>query len=105
MGTVDKIQAGNPRAQGVASILAIGTANPFNTVIQADYPDYYFKVTNSEDKTKLKDKFKQICEKSMIKKRYMDLTEDILKANPNMCLYSAPSLDVRHHLKIKEIIP
>ncbi|PON46170.1 Polyketide synthase, type III [Trema orientale] len=39
----------------------------------------------------------------MIKKRYMDLTEDILKANPNMCVYSAPSLDVRHHLKIKEI--
>ena len=61
MAPVEKIQAVNPRAPGVASILAIGTANPFNTVIQADYPDFYFKVTNSEDKTKLKEKFKRIC--------------------------------------------
>ncbi|KAJ6945302.1 hypothetical protein NC651_000373 [Populus alba x Populus x berolinensis] len=62
----------------MASILAIGTANPPGCFDQADYPDFYFRVTKSEHMTQLKDKFKRICEKSKIRKRYMYLTEDTM---------------------------
>lgn len=50
------------RAQGPATVLAIGTATPSNVVYQADYPDYYFRVTKSEHMTGLKEKFKRMCE-------------------------------------------
>ncbi|GFQ03758.1 chalcone synthase [Phtheirospermum japonicum] len=53
--------------------------------------------------TDLKEKFKRMCEKSMIKKRYMHLTEDILKENPNMCAYMAPSLDARQDIVVVEV--
>lgn len=49
------------RADGPAGILGIGTANPANHVIQAEYPDYYFRITNSEHMTDLKEKFKRMC--------------------------------------------
>lgn len=49
------------RAAGPANILAIGTATPSNCVYQADYPDYYFRITNSEHMTDLKLKFKRMC--------------------------------------------
>ncbi|KAK2659546.1 hypothetical protein Ddye_006079 [Dipteronia dyeriana] len=48
------------RGQGLASILAIATANPANCIHQADYPDFYFRVTNSEHMTELKEKFKRM---------------------------------------------
>ena len=48
-------------ASGVATILAIGTANPPNVIYQAEYPDFYFRVTNSEHLVALKNKFKRIC--------------------------------------------
>ncbi|MCL7052150.1 hypothetical protein MKW94_015657 [Papaver nudicaule] len=83
------------RAHGIANVLAIGTSVPENCYYQADYPDFYFRVTKSEHMTDLKEKFKRICDKSMVKKRYMHLTEDILKENPNMCKFMAPSLDAR----------
>jgi len=91
------------RAQGPASILAIGTANPKNEVYQADYPDFYFRMTKSEHMTDLKEKFKRMCDKSMIKKRYMYLTEEILAANPNMTAYMAPSLDARQDMVVVEV--
>ncbi|KAF2292736.1 hypothetical protein GH714_027727 [Hevea brasiliensis] len=50
------------RAQGAATILAIGTATPSNCVNQADYPDFYFRITKSEHMTELKEKFKRISE-------------------------------------------
>lgn len=49
------------RAQGPATVLAIGTANPSNYIYQDDFPDYYFRVTKSEHMTDLKRKFKRIC--------------------------------------------
>lgn len=49
------------RSQGPANVLAIGTANPSNYIYQADFPDYYFRVTKSEHMTDLKRKFKRIC--------------------------------------------
>ncbi|TVU11037.1 hypothetical protein EJB05_44599, partial [Eragrostis curvula] len=91
------------RADGVATVLAIGTATPPNCVYQADYPDYYFRVTKSEHLTDLKNKFTRLCQKSMVRKRYMHVTEELLKENPNMAAYSAPSLDVRHDILVEEV--
>ncbi|KAI4346157.1 hypothetical protein L6164_013230 [Bauhinia variegata] len=39
----------------------------------------------------------------MTKKRYMHLTEDLLKDNPNMCAYMAPSWDARQDIVIVEV--
>jgi len=49
------------RAQGMATIMAIGTANPPNFMEQSDYADFLFRITNSEDKVELKEKFQRIC--------------------------------------------
>lgn len=57
LGAIRKAQ----RADGPASILGIGTANPANIVIQEEYPDYFFRITNSEHMTDLKEKFKRMC--------------------------------------------
>ncbi|WZZ36617.1 hypothetical protein YC2023_020018 [Brassica napus] len=81
----------------------IGTANPPNQVTQAEYPDYYFRITNSEHMTDLKEKFKRMCDKSVIRKRYMHLTEEFLKDNPNICAFMAPSLDVRQDILVAEV--
>ncbi|KAL0924140.1 hypothetical protein M5K25_004948 [Dendrobium thyrsiflorum] len=91
------------RADGPATVLAIGTATPPNVVYQDDYPDYYFRITNSEHLTELKEKFKRMCNKSMIRTRYMHLTEEILKENPNLCAFMAPSLDARQDMVVAEV--
>ncbi|XP_021762431.1 chalcone synthase [Chenopodium quinoa] len=91
------------RADGPATILAIGTATPPNCVYQSDFPDYYFRVTKSEHMTELKEKFKRMCDKSMILKRYMHLTEEFLKENPNMCTYMGSSLDTRQDIVVSEV--
>ncbi|XP_060173816.1 chalcone synthase J-like [Lycium barbarum] len=102
MVTVEELRRAQ-RAEGPATVLAIGTANPSNCFDQSTYPDYYFRVTNSEHKTELKEKFKRMCAGSMIKKRYSHLTEEILKKNPNICGYKAPSFDVRQEIAIVEV--
>ncbi|XVE84256.1 hypothetical protein DITRI_Ditri16bG0156100 [Diplodiscus trichospermus] len=102
MRSLEDIRKGQ-RAQGPATILAIGTATPSNCISQADYPDYYFRITKSEHMTELKDKFKRICDKSKIKKRYMYLTEEILTENPNMCAFMASSLDARQDMLVVEV--
>ncbi|KAJ4833581.1 hypothetical protein Tsubulata_025039 [Turnera subulata] len=91
------------RADGPATILGIGTATPSNYILQADYPDYYFRITRSEHMTKLKQKFKRICKSSTIKKRHFYLNEAILKENPNLCAYMAPSLDTRREMIAKAV--
>ncbi|OMO55635.1 hypothetical protein CCACVL1_27143 [Corchorus capsularis] len=102
MVSVEEIRKAQ-RAEGPATVLAIGTSTPPNCVYQSTYPDYYFRITNSEHKTDLKHKFKRMCEKSMVKKRYLYLTEEILKENPNMCAYMANSLDARQDMVIVEV--
>ncbi|KAJ3681812.1 hypothetical protein LUZ60_014385 [Juncus effusus] len=102
MVSVEEIRQAQ-RAQGPATILAIGTATPTNCVYQADYPDYYFNITKSEHLTELKEKFTRMCDKSMIKKRYMHLSEEILKENPNICAYMEPSLDARQDIVVAEV--
>ncbi|KAG5530974.1 hypothetical protein RHGRI_025803 [Rhododendron griersonianum] len=124
------------RAEGPATIMAIGTSTPPNCINQSMYPDYYFRITKSEHKTELKEKFQRICkliryndifssiccfmlltrgvwefyfwnftlgDNSMIKKRYMYLTEEILKENPNLCEFMAPSLDARQDMVVVEV--
>ncbi|KAK4717076.1 hypothetical protein R3W88_015414 [Solanum pinnatisectum] len=102
MVTVEEVRMAQ-RAKGPATIMAIGTATPSNCVDQSTYPDYYFRITNSEHMTELKEKFKRMCDKSMINKRYMHLTEEILKENPNICEYMAPSLDARQDIVVVEV--
>nr|ADF57184.1 chalcone synthase [Siraitia grosvenorii] len=102
MASVEQIRKAQ-KADGPATVLAIGTATPPNSVLQADYPDYYFRITNSEHMTELKEKFRRMCDKSMIRKRFMYLTEEILTENPNMCAYMAPSLDARQDIVVVEV--
>jgi chalcone synthase len=58
--TVEEVRKAQ-RAEGPATVLAIGTTTPENIVYQADYADYYFRVTKSEHLVDLKDKFKKMC--------------------------------------------
>ena len=60
MVTVNEVRKAQ-RAEGPATLMAIGTATSPNYVEQSTYPDYYFRITNSEYKTELKEKFKRIC--------------------------------------------
>ncbi|XP_065874557.1 chalcone synthase-like [Euphorbia lathyris] len=97
-------KVGVPKAaKGVATILAVGTANPPNCILQADYPDFYFRITQTQHMTQLKDKFTRMCEKSIVKKRYLHLSEEFIKDNPNIAIYKAPSLDARQEILVKEV--
>ncbi|KAF5193238.1 Chalcone synthase, partial [Thalictrum thalictroides] len=42
-------------------------------------------------------------ERTTVKKRYIHLTEEILKENPNMCAYKAPSLDARQDMAVVDV--
>ncbi|KAL0456828.1 UNVERIFIED_CONTAM: Chalcone synthase [Sesamum latifolium] len=100
--TVEEIRRAQ-RAAGPATVLAIGTATPPNCVEQSTFPDYYFRITNSEHNTQLKEKFERICEKTMIEKRYMYLTEEILKENSDICSFMGPSLNARQDIVVTEV--
>ncbi|XP_074576479.1 phenylpropanoylacetyl-CoA synthase [Curcuma longa] len=90
-------------ADGPATILAIGTANPTNVVDQNAYPDFYFRVTNSEHLQELKAKFRRICEKAAIRKRHLYLTEEILRENPSLLAPMAPSFDARQAIVVEAV--
>lgn len=64
MVSVEEIRKAQ-RAEGPATVMAIGTATPPNCVDQSTYPDYYFRITNSEHMTELKEKFKRMCKISL----------------------------------------
>ncbi|CAJ1971942.1 unnamed protein product [Sphenostylis stenocarpa] len=102
MASVEKIHK-TQRPAGLATILAIGTATPPNCLQQSTYSDYYFRVTRSEHKTELKQKFDRICKNSNIKKRYMILTEEMLKQHPNIGEHTAPSLNARQDFLVTEV--
>ncbi|KAL8139948.1 hypothetical protein V2J09_005969 [Rumex salicifolius] len=86
-----------------ATVLAIGTANPPNCYKQADFPDFYFRATNSDHLTDLKRNFNRICERSRIETRYLHLTEEIVKENPSIGAFEAASLNVRHKIQVKQV--
>ncbi|XP_057447719.1 chalcone synthase-like [Lotus japonicus] len=91
------------RARGPATILAIGTATPSNCIYQADFADYFFQVTKSDHMTQLKTKLKRICDNSMIRKRYIHLTEEFLQEHPNILTYKESSLDARQDMLVEEV--
>ncbi|XP_025887123.1 LOW QUALITY PROTEIN: chalcone synthase J [Solanum lycopersicum] len=99
MVTIDEIRRAK-RAMGPATVLAIGTANPSNCYDQSTDSDYFFRVTNNEHKIKLVNKLKRMDQKS---KRDFYLTEEILKRNPNICEYNAPSLNIRQEIMTVEV--
>jgi bisdemethoxycurcumin synthase len=53
------------RADGHATLLATGTANPATCISQDAFPDYYFRVTKREHLTQLKEKFKTLCKHAL----------------------------------------
>uniref|UniRef100_A0A0R0IQ64 chalcone synthase n=1 Tax=Glycine max TaxID=3847 RepID=A0A0R0IQ64_SOYBN len=85
MVSVEEIRQAQ-RAEGPATVMAIGTATPPNCVDQSTYPDYYFRITNSEHMTELKEKFKRMCDKRI----------------PSVCAYMAPSLDARQDMVVMD---
>eukprot|EP00249_Psilotum_nudum_P017234 c26225_g1_i1 orf=656-1855(-) len=91
------------RASGPAAVLAIGIFNPPNVFYQDEYPEFYFNVTNNSHKTELMGKFQRMCKKSGIRKRYMCLTEETLKANPSLGVYWDSSLDIRQDILAVEV--
>ncbi|XP_042397481.1 phenylpropanoylacetyl-CoA synthase-like [Zingiber officinale] len=103
MAAVMEAFSRTPPADGAANVLAIGTANPSHFVDQMQYPEYYFRITDAEGKTELQQKFKRICEKSMIRKRHMCLTEEVLRENPCLCGYMTPSFDARQRIVVEEV--
>ncbi|KAJ4979314.1 hypothetical protein NE237_010094 [Protea cynaroides] len=102
MGSVGEIYEAQC-AQGLATVLAIGTANPSNCVNQPDFPDFYFRSTKSEHMMELKEKFKRICDRSTIIKRHLYMTEDMIEENPNFYNSTAPTLDARQDIMIVEV--
>ncbi|CAO2201121.1 unnamed protein product [Urochloa humidicola] len=84
------------RADGPAAVLAIGTANPANCVLQDDFADFYFRATKSEHLVGLKEKFKRLCHKLGVQKRYLHHTEELIGAHPEFLdPVRSPSLDER----------
>ncbi|CAJ1974291.1 unnamed protein product [Sphenostylis stenocarpa] len=100
MGRVEEIE----EDKGVAKILAIGTANPPNFILQQDYPDFYFRVTNRDHLHCLKQKFKRICENTKIEKRHVVHTEEFLKQNSETGTYQDLPLETRQKLPTEEVI-
>uniref|UniRef100_A0A0E0LJ76 Chalcone synthase n=1 Tax=Oryza punctata TaxID=4537 RepID=A0A0E0LJ76_ORYPU len=92
------------RADGLAAVLAIGTANPPNCVTQDDFPDFYFRATNSDHLTALKNKFKRVCQEMGVERRYLHHTEEMLSAHPEFVDREAPSLDARLDI-VAEAVP
>eukprot|EP00262_Sarcandra_glabra_P012723 TRINITY_DN3338_c0_g4_i1.p1 TRINITY_DN3338_c0_g4~~TRINITY_DN3338_c0_g4_i1.p1 ORF type:complete len:416 (+),score=31.14 TRINITY_DN3338_c0_g4_i1:70-1248(+) len=103
MGSLEEPNPSSLRSMSRAAVLAIGTAYPAHVIEQSAFPDYYFRITNSDHLTDLKLKFKRICEKSMIKKRHVWLTEEIVKANDGLRAHRVPSLDFRQEIMKAEV--
>ncbi|KAG2562412.1 bisdemethoxycurcumin synthase-like [Panicum virgatum] len=78
-----------------AAVLAIGTANPANCILQDEFPDWYFRVTRSEHHPMLKAKMKRICEKSGIRKRHFHHTEEMIGCHPELLDRALASLSAR----------
>ncbi|XBH88209.1 bisdemethoxycurcumin synthase-like [Triticum dicoccoides] len=92
------------RAQGPAAVLAIGTANPVNCMSQDEFLDLYFRATQSEHLTSLKDDFRRLYGKLSVQKRYFHHTEEVLSAHLEIIDPSSPSLDTRLEI-VRDAVP
>ncbi|KAG5530990.1 hypothetical protein RHGRI_025817 [Rhododendron griersonianum] len=66
------------RAEGPAIVMAIGTSTPPNCIDQSTYPDYYFRITKSEHKTELKEKFQRVLYASTWRLPGLDARQDMV---------------------------
>nr|CAB3489730.1 unnamed protein product [Digitaria exilis] len=89
---------GSAHEDGRATIMGIGKAVPPHEFQQKSFSDYYFEITNSNHMVDLKAKFANICEKTMIEKRHLYMSSEILRANPSIMAYNSPSLTRRQEL-------
>ncbi|XP_074297520.1 chalcone synthase-like [Silene latifolia] len=105
MGSLSGIKI-SQKPKGLANILALGTANPPNQILQEDYPDFCFCVADANSENTMPDlkiKFNHICEKTTIKKRYFYQTEEFLKKNPELVNYDAFTMDARQDILSIEV--
>ncbi|XP_020591420.1 bibenzyl synthase-like [Phalaenopsis equestris] len=91
------------KEDGLATIMAIGRALPPNSIDQNSFPDFYFRVHNSEHLMDLKNKFRRICERTAIRKRHFVWNEEVLKQNPCLRTFMEPSLNTRQEIVCSEI--
>nr|CAB3492198.1 unnamed protein product [Digitaria exilis] len=95
-GTTPDNRRGVQHAEGTAAVLAIGTANPSGVIVpQEQFTDEFFRVSNSDHLTHLKEKLKRICNKTGIEKRHFHLTEEMLRDHPEFLDRELPSLEAR----------
>lgn len=64
-------------------------------MLQDEYPDWFFRVTQTDHLTHLKAKMKRICGRTEIKKRYFHYDEDLIRSNPEFLDSTLPSLTAR----------
>ncbi|KAK4273968.1 hypothetical protein QN277_017265 [Acacia crassicarpa] len=85
---------------GLATILAICTANPYAFIYQRDFPDLHFRLTNSHHLPHLKAKLQRVREKSMIEKRhvYLDARQDMVEKAASKAIdeWGRPTSDITH---------
>ncbi|CAO2143614.1 unnamed protein product [Urochloa humidicola] len=81
-----------------AALLGIGVAVPEHVWQQEAFADYYFDITKTDHMVDLKAKFKNICKKTMIEKRHVHMSDDLLRSNPSITAYKSPSLNLRQSL-------
>jgi predicted naringenin-chalcone synthase len=103
MGSNGNIRSKTTKGEGAAAILAIGTANPPASHEQATFPDFLFHITQREHKTDLLEKFRRICDKSGIKKRYIHITKKMFEDHPNLYTNGTASYDARQALLIPAV--
>ncbi|PKA53998.1 Bibenzyl synthase [Apostasia shenzhenica] len=96
-------KASSRAADGLAAILAIGRANPPNSMDQSSYPEFYFRVMDSDHLVDLKKKFQRICERTAIRKRHFVWNEELLRDNPCLRTFMDSSLNVRQKVAVAEI--
>ncbi|VAI69968.1 unnamed protein product [Triticum turgidum subsp. durum] len=87
------------RADGPAAVLAIGTANPQHRLSQDEYPEYYFRVTNSEHLAEQqKPILNMICKLTRLtgnEWRFVHNTDKMMSAHPEFIDRATPSLEQR----------
>jgi len=92
------------RADGPAAVLGIGTANPSTCVAQDDYPDYYFRVTNSEHLTDLKAKLTRICKQptmQLVSFRFASCSFRLLEQNKELTMGYIFRQEVGHQAALR----
>uniref|UniRef100_A0A0E0C4C3 Chalcone synthase n=1 Tax=Oryza meridionalis TaxID=40149 RepID=A0A0E0C4C3_9ORYZ len=86
------------RGSGIAAIMGIGKAVPAHVFPQKSFPDYHFEISNSNHMVDLKAKFTKICERTMIEKRHLYTSDDLLRSTPSITAYNSTSLTLRQEL-------